>query len=132
MGMFNVIKASTCSEVVGKCYPLRRYDLPKSTTKMSINGCWWRHPKRRLYPMHEVWSAEGGGQSLRHNFQYAHERLLCQPVGILRSSKVYYKLSVSIAWMAYENGTTRKIPGKTLKLFSLLIQVASHPPDIHW
>src|SRR6266852_1782951 len=85
MGMLNIIKADTRGEVIGKCYTFRRYYLSKSTTDMPIDGSRWGHPKRWLYPMHEMWSAEGGCQSLRHNFQYVHISTL--PIPAKRHSR---------------------------------------------
>src|SRR2546429_2629031 len=70
--MLNIIKADTRGKMISKCHFFGRYYLSKCTTDMSIDSSWWRHSKRRLYPMHEMGSAEGGCQSLRYDFQYVH------------------------------------------------------------
>src|ERR1700724_4461466 len=85
MGMFNIIKADTRGEVIGKCHTFGRYYLSKRTTDMPIDSSWWRHSKCWLYPMHEMWSAEGGCPAPRHNFQYVHISTL--PIPAKRHSR---------------------------------------------
>src|SRR5579883_680571 len=70
--MFNIRESHPRGEMIRERDGIGRHRFTECATDVAINGSRRRHPKRWLDAMHKVWAAEGGGNSLRHNFEDLH------------------------------------------------------------
>src|SRR5712691_2912100 len=70
--MLNIVETRTCGKVIGKGNGFGWHKLSHRAADMPIDGCRRWHIKGWLDAMHEVWAAERGRQSFRHDFQDTH------------------------------------------------------------
>src|SRR6266566_6261484 len=133
--MFQINDTFLGREVVSERKTFGIYPLAKGATNVAINCCWRRHRKTWLHTHHEVWVAEGSGDTFQHDLKHLHSCLLCQPQsGFLRIIEGLSQILKRTTRMADLYRIVRSgiiFLDKGFQFGTLFIKIATSPANVY-